>query len=94
MLLGQCTKVEYEVHSQEFDQHCYNAMNTLATTDVFYIYFPYNVIEKRFRVAHVDFNTFISAIGGSLGLFLGFSLVSALFELYNYLSIVNCKVSV
>ena len=39
----------------------------------------------------IDFSTFVSAIGGNLGLFLGISFVGVLFSLYDW---IQSKVSI
>ena len=33
----------------------------------------------------IDFSGFVSAVGGNLGLFLGFSFLGMLFDLYDYI---------
>ena len=44
-------------------------------------------VKIRSEVPMVDFNTFVSAVGGSLGLFLGFSLIGSLFYVYNFIQV-------
>lgn len=52
--------------------------------------------ENRFlnqeEVLLFNFNSFISAVGGSLGLFLGFSILNTLLELFDYVSKLHLKV--
>ena len=57
---------------------CSNRLITLfySTTDV-------KVSTTNLRV---DFNTFVSNVGGSLGLFIGFSVLGGFFFIYDYIS--------
>ena len=64
------------------DEHVYAGFFTFleaddGTTQIFITFGdkPVNVIRKVYRV---DLNTFVSSIGGSMGLFLGFSIYSTL----------------
>ena len=50
------------------------------------IYMPNRVIEHYIRSYRVGFNDLISSVGGSLGLFLGFSLLSTLLSTYTYVA--------
>ena len=42
-------------------------------------------IEVESEVILVDINDFVSATGGALGLFLGFSIIDSLFYLYDFI---------
>lgn len=64
------------------DEHAYAALFTQLDADdgitQIFIRFrgkPINVIRKVYRI---DINTFVSSVGGSMGLFLGFSIYSTL----------------
>ena len=50
------------------------------------IYMPNRVIEHYIRSYRVGINDLISSVGGSLGLFLGFSLLSTLLSTYTYVA--------
>ena len=40
-------------------------------------------VEVHDEVSMVDFNTFVSNVGGALGLFLGFSIIDTLLYIYS-----------
>ena len=54
-----------------------------------YIGFTKAEIELSNRVLRIDINMFVNAIGGGLGLFMGFSLINLLFMIYDGLLGVN-----
>ena len=54
-----------------------------------YIGFTSAEIELSNRVLRIDLNMFVNAIGGGLGLFMGFSLINLLFMVYNSVVRVN-----
>ena len=47
--------------------------------------FPTMNIEVESEVTLVDVNDFVSATGGALGLFLGFSIIDTLFYMYDFI---------
>ena len=51
-------------------------------TNGLYLSYSQLLINAYARVHHVDFNQFVSSVGGGLGLFLGFSLLNAFIETY------------
>ena len=42
-------------------------------------------VEVETEVVLVDLNDFVSASGGALGLFLGFSIIDTLFYMYDFI---------
>lgn len=61
------------------------------TEDIAWLYFGYATAEIEFntKVLRIDFNMFISAIGGGLGLFMGFSIINLIFMIYKGVLRVN-----
>ena len=57
-----------------------------ARTD-FSVSFEYQThnIEVESEVVLVEFNDFVSSVGGALGLFLGFSLIDTIFYVFDYI---------
>ena len=43
-------------------------------------------VDINQEIAMVDFNVFVSSVGGALGLFLGFSIIDSVTYLYKYLA--------
>ncbi len=84
---GPCSKIERTVHSTSWSKDgiisklipdLEPGFNKLA-----FVYEGSNV-EHTKLVGRVDFNTFIGGVGGSLGLFLGFSAIDTLYHIYNF----------
>jgi len=51
-----------------------------------YVYFSTLNVEQQIESFDYDFASFLAAAGGNLGLFLGFSCLSVLFAVVNYVS--------
>ena len=51
-----------------------------------YVYFSTLNVEQQIENFDYDFASFLAAVGGNLGLFLGFSCLSVLFEIVDYIS--------
>ena len=51
-------------------------------THIILVEYPNMNVDIRNHVPLVDFNAFISAVGGGLGLFLGFSIIETLLYIY------------
>ena len=54
-------------------------------TQVLFIEYPKMEVKIESKVPMVDLNAFISSVGGSLGLFLGFSIIDTLFFFYKFI---------
>jgi hypothetical protein len=50
-----------------------------------YMYYLEKTVRLKSKTKLVTFNGFVSSFGGSLGLFLGFSCLSTLFDLVDYI---------
>lgn len=75
-----CTKISYQADPSL--KHC-NSPMVDCNQGKELMMFPMKMEINRFiTIYKVNFNTFISSVGGSLGLFLGFSIRSTLFGLY------------
>ena len=57
-------------------------MSPFTDTAWLYIGFAKSDIELNTRVPRIDFNMFVNAIGGGLGLFMGFSIINLFFMAY------------
>ncbi len=82
--LEQCQHVSYKVAMKETDM--YSGKNLLTGKDeaklIFFYYIDTSVVVSK-EVQLMTFNGFVSAFGGSLGLFLGFSCLSTLQDFVN-----------
>ena len=65
----------YNIDYEEFNHELGKQKIWIQYTD--------NIVDIESRVKMVDFNTFVSGVGGALGLFLGFSIIDSLLYLYN-----------
>ena len=50
------------------------------------LFYSTTVVKVSTTNLRVDFNTFVSNVGGSLGLFIGFSVLGGFFFIYDYIS--------
>ena len=57
-------------------------MSSFTDTALLYIGFASADIELITKVPRIDFNMFVNAIGGGLGLFMGFSIINLFFMAY------------
>ena len=57
------------------------------------LYFYYATADVKVSTTSlkIDFNTFISNVGGNLGLFVGFSVLGGLFFVYDFIASHVCK---
>ena len=59
-----------------------------------YVYFSTLAVEQRIENLDFDFESFLAAIGGNLGLFLGFSCLSVLLGFVRLVNRCYCKSSI
>ena len=76
----QWTSVEYDYFSYPFEE-----MGITRGSHLIYVNYPNMEVKIENDVPFVDFNCFISSVGGALGLFLGFSIIDTLTYLYDFL---------
>ncbi len=82
MIAEQCRQAFYKVN---WSQSGFNSHLDDPDHVVIYFYFTDTNVMVMKEVKLMTFNEFISAIGGSLGLFLGFSCLSAMLDATSYL---------
>ena len=82
LISGQCREVHYHLVLNDYSQKP-SIKAKGANTNYLHVFYPSIVVEAYTRRYHIDFNDFVSAVGGSLGLFLGFSFLGVFFEMYN-----------
>ena len=82
LVSGQCTVVHYDLVMNDFAQRPSMRHHQAPNTYSLYVFYPWLVINSQTRQFHIDLNDFVSAVGGSLGLFLGFSVLAVFYELY------------
>ena len=72
---------------EEHDSQNMNESTKVGYSQQRYIYLYYTTADETTLSSEVliDFAGFISAIGGNLGLFLGFSFMGMIFELYDWI---------
>ena len=58
-------------------------MNQSVGKQLIAIEYTDTIVDIHSQVVMIDFNTFVSGVGGALGLFLGFSMIDSLLYLYN-----------
>ena len=58
--------------------------DNLGDSHIVWFGFPSLDVKIDAQKQLVDFNSFVNAIGGGLGLFLGFSLIDTLFHVYQF----------
>ena len=89
-----CTKSSYEVGVQSFDKLSMidiqegkdeNKNSTEAPAKAIYLYYSTTDINVSTTSKLITLSSFISSIGGNLGLFVGFSFLSTFFFFYNFL---------
>ena len=61
-----------------------NSVRTLGKQRIMIEYADMNV-DINHEVRMVDFNTFVSSVGGAMGLFLGFSIIDSLLYFYSHI---------
>lgn len=80
LILGTCQQIQYVVQSKT--RHCKSFRQNCSALKELWISLVSNNVLYCTTVLQVDFNCFVSSIGGNLGLFLGFSILSSLFSIY------------
>ena len=68
---------EKEANATGFDKPTYRYLN---------IYYGTTNVKVSTTSLKIDLNTFISNVGGNLGLFVGFSVLGGLFFIYDFIS--------
>ena len=68
---------EKEANATGFDKSTYRYLN---------IYYGTTNVKVSTTSLKIDLNTFISNVGGNLGLFVGFSVLGGLFFIYDFIS--------
>ena len=63
----------------------------ISSTRSISIYFATTDVKVYTTSYKIDFNTFISNVGGNLGLFVGFSVLGGLFFIYDFIASHVCK---
>ena len=63
----------------------------ISSTRSISIYFATTDVKVYTTSYKIDFNTFISNVGGNLGLFVGFSVLGGLFFVYDFIASHVCK---
>ena len=63
----------------------------ISVPRVFYIYYGTTDVQVSTTSLKIDRNTFISNVGGNLGLFVGFSVFGGLSCIYNFIASHICK---
>ena len=88
LILGLRNEVEFAFNdAKSFD---YSSVETLATPGRHTVLINYDMeIKILTEIPQVDFWAFVSAVGGSLGLFLGFSIIDTLLFAYKYVLKIN-----
>ena len=93
-ILAVCKKSSYEVAIQSFDKLSMidiqegkdeNENSTEAPARAIYLYYSTTDIKVSTTSKLISLSSFISSIGGNLGLFVGFSFLSTFFFFYNFL---------
>ena len=94
LFLAMCKKSSYVVGIQSFDKLSMiniqegkdeNDNSTEAPARAIYLYYSTTDIKVSTTSKLISLSSFISSIGGNLGLFVGFSFLSTLFYFYNFL---------
>ena len=89
-----CKKSSYEVGIQSFDRLSMiniedskddSKNSTKESARAIYMYYSTTDIKVSTTSKLISLSTFISSIGGNLGLFVGFSFLSTFFFFYNFL---------
>ena len=84
LITGLKNDVRFKWDDREFDPLSNPYAKEDNDTVVSFEYQTMNV-EVETEVVLVDLNDFVSASGGSLGLFLGFSIIDTLFYVYDFI---------
>ncbi len=74
--MPSCTRVSYE--SSRVLYHRSTTFTPVANATKFYLFYDSTTVEEREQALMYDFPKLVAAVGGSLGLFMGFSLLSVL----------------
>ena len=82
MITGLQNDFRFKWDDREIDPRSNPYPKNSDDTVVSFKYQTMNV-EVESEVVWVDFNSFVSATGGSLGLFLGFSIIDTLFYIFD-----------
>ena len=81
--LGQCTYAGLNVAIAKFDWGTLNLFKMKEGTTNLYLFFLTPDIHSTMVVKHVDFVAMVSAVGGSAGLFLGFSMLACCMQCFD-----------
>ena len=86
-----CKTTTYEAGILKFQQDPYGVWHNKSKTNsasfkrTVAMYFTTTDVTTYTEARLIDFSGFVSAVGGNLGLFLGFSFLGMLFDLYGYI---------
>jgi hypothetical protein len=96
---GPCQKAKYNIGKQTYDSRSmmkirwdYNATNESPRILGIYYDNPYIKISTTSEL--IDLPTFISNVGGNLGLFVGFSVLGGLFCIYDFIAASCCRLNI
>ena len=83
-----CKKATYNVGIQSFDRQSFINIENKDKDDqrAILIYYSTTTIKVSTTSKLISLSSFISSIGGNLGLFVGFSFLSVFFLIYKFLS--------
>ena len=86
--LGFCKKATYNVGIQSFDRKSFINIenNDKDNSRAILIYYSTAAIKVSTTSSLISLSSFISSIGGNLGLFVGFSFLSVFLLIYKFIS--------
>ena len=86
-----CKTTTYDAGILKFKQNPYGVWHNESKTNrtsfnrTVAMYYTTSDVTTYTEARLIDFSGFVSAVGGNLGLFLGFSFLGMLFDLYEYI---------
>ena len=86
-----CKTTTYDAGILKFQQNPYGVWHNKSKTNstsfnrTVAMYYTTSDVTTFTEARLIDFSGFVSAVGGNLGLFLGFSFLTMLFDLYDYI---------
>ena len=85
--------VKFEWNLRKYEYHNYekNYRDSVGPYHTMWFGYPNLNVKVMTQSYRVDLNTFVSAAGGGLGLFLGFSIIDTCFYIYDLIFKTKCK---